>query len=151
MRTRIALAVAFFLLTGMAAVAHADLDGFLSSLNVQARADLPGFKAKLSAQFGVPLPRIEAIVAQVKLPGDAFMCLELGRMAHRPPETVVRTYQRGKGKGWGVLAKELGIKPGSAEFHALKRGDLTFTGEPGRPGKGHGKGQGKQKGKGHKD
>jgi hypothetical protein len=143
MRTRIAAAAVFSLLTGLAAVAHADLDGFLSNLNVQAQADLPGFKAKLSAQFGVPLPQIEAIVAQVRLPGDAFMCLELGRMARRSPEAVVRTYQKSHGKGWGALAKDLGIKPGSAEFHALKRGDLTFTGEPAGPGKGHGKGQGK--------
>jgi hypothetical protein len=147
----VAAIAACLFLTGLPSVSRADLDGFLSNLNVQAQADLPGFKAKLSAQFGVPMPRIETIVSQVRLPGDAFMCLELGRMANKPPETVVQTYQRGKGKGWGVLAKELGIKPGSAEFHALKRGDLTFTGEPGGSGKGKGKGQGKQQGKGHKD
>ena len=27
-------------------------------------------------------------------------------------------------KGWGVIAKNLGIKPGSEEFHALKTGRL---------------------------
>jgi hypothetical protein len=56
-----------------------------------------------------------------------------------------------KGKGWGVIAKNLGIKPGSAEFHALKRGDLSFTGEPGagEGQKGQGKGKGKGRGKGH--
>ena len=63
----------------------------------------------------------------VATPADAFMVFQLGQMAHRPPETVVHTYQRPQGKGWGVIAKELGIKPGSREFHALKNGDLTFT------------------------
>ncbi|WP_169732719.1 hypothetical protein [Holophaga foetida] len=44
------------------------------------------------------------------------------------------------------MAKELGIKPGSAEFHALKRGDLRFDG---RPQGGQGKGKDKERGKGH--
>jgi len=49
-------------------------------------------------------------------------------------------------KGGGVIAKQLGIRPGSPEFHALKRGDFALTGEPAQ---GKGKGHGKGKGKGH--
>lgn len=126
-------------------LAYADLDSFLGSLNVQAEADLPGFKAKLSAQFGVPVPRIDAIITQVKMPADVFMCLQLGQFSQKAPEVVVTSYQANRGKGWGVIAKELGIKPGSAEFHALKRGDLRFTGQPeqGNPSPGKGKGRGK--------
>jgi hypothetical protein len=56
-------------------------------------------------------------------------------------------YKQSKGKGWGVIAKELGIKPGSPEFHALKRGDFAFTGEPGGGGESHGKGKGKGRSK----
>jgi len=138
----VAAAVCLFITT-LPSLSHADLQVFLSNLNVQAQADLPGFKAKLSAQFGVPLPRVEMIFAEVRVPGDAFMCFQLGQMARKPPEMVVRTYHKGKGKGWGVIAKNLGIKPGSPEFHALKRGDFTFTGEP----SGKGKGKGKEKGK----
>jgi hypothetical protein len=104
--------VYYYYYFGLAAVAHADLDAFLSNLNVQAQADLPGFKAKLSAQFGVPLPTVQTIIAQVRLPGDAFLCLQLGQMARKPPERVEQTYQRSHAKGWGVIAKELGIKPG---------------------------------------
>jgi hypothetical protein len=47
------------------------------------------------------------------------------------------------------MAKELGIKPGSKDFHALKRGDLYFTGQPTeyiqKPGNGKGKGKGHNK------
>jgi len=135
------------IIVSMAAVAHADLDGFLQSVNIQARTDMKNFNVKLSAQFGVPVPQVEAIVRSVSAPADAFMVLQLGQMTNKQPEVVLQTYQRGKGKGWGALAKELGIKPGSAEFHALKRGDLSFTGEPGGGG-GHGKGKGKGKGRG---
>ena len=131
------------------AVAGGGIDGFLSSLNVQARADLNGFAAKVSAQFGVPQAQVQATIGTVRDPADAFMVYQLGQMTSRPPETVVKVYQANRGKGWGVIAKELGIKPGSAEFHALKRGDFALTGQPaGGPGEGHGKGKGK--GKGHK-
>lgn len=143
---RIVLAVLVLVLVAAPVVASATLDSFLGSVNVQARADLPGFHAKVSAQFGVPVPQVEAVLAMVATPADAFMVFQLGQMAHRPPETVVQTYQAHKGKGWGVIAKELGIKPGSREFHALKNGDLVFSGTPGEgPGKGKGKGKGHKK------
>jgi hypothetical protein len=66
------------------------------------------------------------------------------------PESLTRgslTYTTTKkGQGWGVIAKSLGIKPGSPEFHALKRGDFVFNGKPREvPGKGKGKGKGKTK------
>jgi hypothetical protein len=67
-------------------------------------------------------------------------------MTQKPPETVLHVYQANRGKGWGVIAKSLGIKPGSREFHALKRGDFYLSGGPGA---GPGQGQGKGKGKGH--
>jgi hypothetical protein len=143
---RIVLAVLVLVLVAAPVVASATLDSFLGSVNVQARADLPGFHAKVSAQFGVPVPQVEAVLGMVATPADAFMVFQLGQMAHRPPETVVQTYQAHKGKGWGVIAKELGIKPGSREFHALKNGDLVFSGTPGEgPGKGKGKGKGHKK------
>ena len=145
--------IMFFLsLTLLAPVASfaGGLEDFLSSVNVQARVDLPGFSARISNQFGVPLPQVQAVVQTVREPADAFMVFQLGQFSGRQPERVMEVYSRDKGKGWGVIAKELGIKPGSAEFHALKRGDLHFTGapagagdSPGKKGKGHGKGHNK--------
>lgn len=142
------VATLFVLVTGIAAVAHAGLDDFLSSLNIQAKADLPGFNVKLGAQFGVPVPQVEQIVRTVAAPADAFMVLQLSQMAQAKPDTVLKTYNAKKSKGWGVMAKELGIKPGSPEFHALKSGNLSFTGTPGGASD-HSKGKGKGKGRGH--
>ena len=141
----IILAALTLVLVSMPGVASASLDSFLSNLNIQAQADLPGFSMKVGAQFGVPIPQVEAVIATVATPADAFMVFQIGQMAHRPPETVVQTYQTHKGKGWGVIAKQLGIKPGSKEFHALKNGDLVFNGVP---AEGSEKGKGKGKGKG---
>lgn len=130
------------------AIASGGLDGFLNNLNIQARADLPGFTARISTQYGIPQVQVQTILTSVREPADAFMVFQLGQMTGNPPQTVMRVYQAKRGKGWGVIAKELGIKPGSPEFHALKRGDFALTGEPGGgPGAGHGKGKGK--GRGH--
>jgi hypothetical protein len=145
---KIILAALLLLLLCIPAVAGGGLDGFLGNLNVQARADMNGFAVKLGAQFGVPVPQVQAVISTVAQPADAFMCLQLGQWAQRPPEQVVQVYKSNRGKGWGVIAKSLGIKPGSPEFHALKRGDLVFSGQPeSEPGEAHGKGKGK--GKGH--
>jgi len=133
-------------IAGFASVAHADLDDFLRRVNEQAKADISSFNVKLSAQFGIPVPRVDEILKVVAAPADAFMVLQLGQMSNKQPEAVVQTYQANRDKGWGVIAKELGIKPGSPEFHALKRGDFTFTGKAGGS-EGQGKGKGKGKGR----
>ena len=123
------------------ALASSDLDSFIKSVNVQAQADLGAFKVRLSTQFGVPVPKVDAIIASVRTPGDAYMCFRVGQVASKPVEVVTKEYQANKGKGWGVIAKNLGIKPGSKEFHALKKGD--FDGNDSDSGKGKGKGKGK--------
>jgi hypothetical protein len=123
------------------------LEDFLANVNVQARVDLPGFSAKISNQFGVPQVQVQAILGSVREPADAFMVFQLGQMTGRAPERVMEVYS--SKKGWGAMAQELGIKPGSADFHALKNGDLAFTGKAsghnGSSDKGNGKGKGHKK------
>lgn len=148
-------------LMGVSFSAQADLDGFLRNVNIQAQADMDNFTLKLSKQFGVAEADVRLIIRASAKPEDAFMILQLGQMARVSPEVVLQKYQRSKGKGWGNLARELGIKPGSAEFHALKNGNLSFTGErvrgesergddmpgEGGPGRGHGNGKGRGHGR----
>jgi hypothetical protein len=137
----------FFFIVGLAVHTYADLDNFLSNLNIQAKSNINSFGIKLSTQFGIPLPKVQTIIKIVDFPADAFMCLQLSLMTNVQLEIVLQTYKNNKEKGWGAIAKELGIKPGSTEFHALKRGDFQFTGD--RIDKTD-KGQGKGKAKGRK-
>lgn len=157
-KTVLAFSLAASLL-GLVPVAHADLNGFLASVHKQALSDIQKFNNHLSKQFGIPVPDVEAIVRSVPKPEDAFMILQLSQMSHKSPEMVMEKYQQNRSKGWGNLAKELGIKPGSREFHDLKRGNLSFTGERGdrdegrergsaNKGNGHDKAHGKDRDKG---
>lgn len=55
-------------------------------------------------------------------PGDVYFACSLAAVIGRPCRYVVDEYERDRGAGWGALAQRMGIKPGSAEFHRLKRG-----------------------------
>lgn len=137
--------------------AYDGLDGFLSGLNGEAKTDMNGFTTRLKNQFGILLSQVHSIMNTVNSPADAFMCLQLISISNRPLEQVLRTY-KSKGKhGWGAMAKELGVKPGSAEFHSFKNGTFSLTGKPSGKIKGNGKkkvkkkdkSKGKSKEKGH--
>jgi len=128
------------------------LDNFIGNLNVQAQTDMNDFSVRLSTQFGIPEAQVSAVISSVREPADAFIVLQLGQWTQLPPEKVLRTYESQRKKGWGAMAKSLGIKPGSARFHALKQGNLTFSGRPNNDqydDKGKSKGKDKSKGKGH--
>ena len=124
--------------------AHADINIFINGLNDRAYRTPMDYNYQLSNQFGLPQPQVASLLRSVAVPGDAFMVLQLARMLGLPYERVLHTYNADRGRGWGNIAKDLGIKPGSPEFHALKNGNFSLTGEPGG-GKPHGKSKGPDK------
>jgi hypothetical protein len=147
MTRTLAVLLACLLSSSSAIAGGRGLDGFLHNLNVEARANPEGFSATLSSQFHVSGAEVGIVLGSVHDPADAFMVLQLGQMSRQPRDTVMTVYRSHAGKGWGRIAQELGIKPGSAEFHALKRGDLRFGAPPASYGGDHGRGHGPGKGK----
>jgi hypothetical protein len=67
------------------------------------------------------------------------MAAQLSASLNKPFENVVETYSKNKGKGWGVIAKDMGIKPGSPEFHAMKKSMKSKGAKVGKGGSGNGK------------
>ena len=118
---------------------------WMKDFSIKAEADLSDFKARLSTHFKIGNAEINAVLSNVDNSADAYMVFRLGEMAGKPPEEVVNKYKSGKGKGWGSLAKSLGIKPGSEEFHALKSGDDLYDSKSEVKSKGKDKGKGKSK------
>ncbi len=130
------------LLVSSAAVAG-DFD-WIRDFNIKAEADPSGFRASLATRFKIGNTQIKIVLNNVEKSVDAYMVLRLGEMSKQPIENVIEKYKSGKGKGWGVLAKSLGIKPGSKEFHALKRGHDLYDEKPKVKSKDKGKGKGKK-------
>jgi len=120
-----------FLTVSSAAIAS-DFD-WTRELNFQAQADPSGFRARLATRFKIGDVQVDAVLSNVEDPADAYIMLRLGEMSGRPVDHVMEKYSHNKGKGWGALAKSLGIKPGSREFHALKSGhDLNESNRRGK-------------------
>ena len=71
-------------------------------------------------------------------PGDVYYASALAYQTRRPFGDVVKMYEQDRGQGWGVIAQRMGIKPGSAEFHALKGNVGKASGRyKSHPGKGN--------------
>ena len=120
------------------------LDEDLKELNEQAQKNLKDFADNLGRHYGVPKETTDWLLKKVGMsPADAYMAAKVSKVSKKPIENVVKEYEHNKGEGWGVIAKKLGIKPGSKEFHELKRDDSGMIGKS----KGKGKKQKKDKGK----
>jgi hypothetical protein len=115
------------------------LDSTLEQLNVAAHADPDAFLRRLSSMHDIPEQELRRARDAYGLGGaDLFMTTALARNTRRPVYSVAEEFKHNQGKGWGVIAQDMGIKPGSAEFHQLKR-DAKSTARSGSQGKGHGK------------
>jgi len=125
-------------------VAAGDFD-WARDLNVRAEADHSGFRAQLSTRFKIGDAQVKVVLGNVDRPADAYMVFRLGEMSSRSTDYVLSKYRIKKSKGWGALAKSLGIKPGSREFHALKQGSDLYAQDHNRYK--HKKGKSKGKGK----
>ena len=116
---------------------------WMRDFNIRAQADPLDFRARVKARFRVGDVEIDAVLDHAADHAHGYVLFRLGEIARQPIERVIASYEAEKGRGWGAVAKRLGIKPGSPEFHALKQGqDLYHGGSAGMAG-----GKDKHKGK----
>jgi len=123
----LAVAFACVLLSPSKATAST-LETFLDEVDVRASKDMGSFRADLRLTFDVSNGTLDGLFEVVSKPSDVYMCLRISEVAKQPIDRVVGEHQKNKGQGWGVIAKNLGIKPGSEEFHALTTGRLSSSG-----------------------
>jgi len=137
------------------------VDTELGNFSDYGRRDRGYFVDDLVQSYGAPRYLVNELLDKRRWdPGDVYYASALAYQSRRPLGDVAREFENSKGQGWGVVAMRMGIKPGSAEFHALKgqmgksKGRFDANGH-GRPpaargdDEGHGQGQSKAKGRGH--
>jgi hypothetical protein len=99
----------------------AELNMSLTQMDADATGNFQVFQSDMTTTYEVAPVKIELWSTQDNFtPGDIYLVLETSKILNKPVDDVAKVYKTNKKKGWGVIAKELGIKPGSAEFHALK-------------------------------
>lgn len=151
----------FLFLFSLFNVAQAGDFDWLEKLSIEARADGSGIKTKLAARFDLGPAKVNAVLSNVNGVEDAYMVMRLGEISGHDTDYVVQQYKANKDKGWGVIAKRLGIKPGSREFHNLKNAHARHSSGGGennsnrekkksrKKGQNKNKGQGRGKGRGN--
>jgi hypothetical protein len=128
------------------ATGDAEMDKNLVEVNSKALNDISTFKNEINNEFSIAKNKIDEML-KIMAPGDVFMAAQVAQVTQKPIEQVSEVYTKNKSKGWGSVAKELGIKPGSKEFHALKGKTKKGKVPEGKKGKSENKGNGKSKGK----
>lgn len=134
-------------------------DARLGDINVMASGNLDGFIDEVVVSTRAPRHWVETLVVERRYaPADVYMLAECAYRSGTSYDEALRIYERHHGEGWGAMAKRMGIKPGSPDFHALKQGSGRVAaigadrggaapGKAAPAGKSQGKGQGKGKNK----
>lgn len=141
----VALAVAVALGLGMAAVAQAQgggyrintgdgwLDGRMGEVDTFGRRHRDPFVSEITT-LGAPRSLVvELLDSRGWSPGDIYMACSIASVLGIGCARVVERYDANPGRGWGRIAQDMGIKPGSPEFHALKRGTVSTYSRWGYP------------------
>ena len=116
-----------------------ELNKSLLTIDANATLDFGDFKVDISGSYDITEKKLDYLSVEIEMSaGDIYMTVELAKITEKSVDEVVTVYTQNKNKGWGVIAKELGIKPGSPEFHALK-GNVKDKGNKKQKDKGKGK------------
>ena len=130
------------------------VDTWLGDMNRYGTRYRDPFVDEMVRYHGAPRDLVTDLLGRRRwAPGDVFMACNIAAIIGRPCRYVVEAYERDRGHGWGNIAKQMGIKPGSPEFHRLKKGFVPTYDRWARPitldveleraypnrGKGHGK------------
>ena len=115
--------ILLFLLIIISAAAFAQKNDFRSYRTSAIRfgSDNPAlFSLTLARQFNLNESAIGDLFTKFNRNwGDLALGLEMRNLSKKPLDTVIGAYE--KNQGWGNIAKDLGIKPGSDEFHQMKK------------------------------
>lgn len=98
-----------------------EFDSDLNKINVDAEVNFGKFKADVGVSYDISEKKIDHLHASVKMEAaEIYLALGIAKISKKSIDEVIAVYKVHKDKGWGYIAKQMGIKPGSPEFHALK-------------------------------
>ncbi|MCL6589402.1 MAG: hypothetical protein K6U80_05545 [Firmicutes bacterium] len=118
------------LFAAFTAFAELSLDSVLLQINASGRNDYSAFKTQMTLSFNISGQRVDYLYTSLRMaPGDIFMTFQVAIICGVPVDRVVKVYKVQRKNGWGVIARELGIKPGSARFKLLKSKANDFYGK----------------------
>lgn len=110
------------------------VDAWLGDINRYGARYREPFVDEMVRYYGAPRELIGDLLNERRwTPGDVYYACAIAQVLGRPCRYVVDEWDRDHADGWGAIAQRLGIKPGSTEFHRLKRGFVPTYDRWGRP------------------
>ena len=85
------------------------LEADLNLLNTNAKKNMVTFRLSLVNNHGATKVKIAEMEGLNMGPADIFMAYQLANLSHKPIDVVVKSYKGNKKKGWGAIAKSMGI------------------------------------------
>lgn len=99
------------------------IDAHLNNINVYAGLDIDVFKKDLTVKFGVAIEEVDRYIVKERIPpAEVYYGYCIASATGKSFSSIIQ--MRSDKNGWGAIAKDLGIKPGSKQFHALKNSTL---------------------------
>ena len=121
---------------------YSEWDSNLKIIDARASADFDTFKTNLSLSFNISERKIDYMAGSLSMsPGEIYLAFDIASLSGNGIDDVITIYQQNRKRGWGYIAQEAGIKPGSQEFHQLKKNADSSA----KNGKGGEKSKGKSK------
>ena len=97
------------------------LNSLLGKIDTRAAAEPDVFFHRLSQRHDIPEQEIRQAKERNGLGyGDIYMATALSKISKKPVGAIAEDFRQNPGRGWGVMAMNLGIKPGSPEFKQMK-------------------------------
>ena len=99
------------------------VDTWLTDMNRYGARYRDPFVDEMVRYYGAPRDLVNELLGERRwAPGDVYFACSIASALGRPCRYVADMWERDHALGWGEVAKNLGIKPGSREFHRLKKG-----------------------------
>ena len=99
------------------------VDQTLGDINDYGYRYRESFIDELVRYYGAPRDYVGSLLLSERwAPGDVYYACAIGQVTGRSCRYVAEQWEQHHGEGWGAMAQRMGIKPGSEEFHRLKRG-----------------------------
>ncbi len=96
------------------------LDIDLNEINKNAKIDLKKFGAELKSSYNISDEKLEYMNGSLKMaPAEIYFALEVSSVSKKPIDDVLKSYVANKSRGWGYIAQQVGVKPGSEDFKVL--------------------------------
>jgi hypothetical protein len=116
----VVLVMSVLLSVAVTAQGAISLDSVLIQINSSGRNDFSYFRTQVSLTYNIPVSRVDYYYSKYRMaPADIYMTMELAAICRVQPIRVIEVYRVHRGRGWGVIARQFGIKPGSREYKRL--------------------------------